>query len=267
MKELRSELKAGGVLAGPLISCPAPAIVELFGYVGFDWVLIDSEQSPTSPNGPDLEGMVRAAYAADVTPMVRVSDNHESQINNALNLGAKGVWVPHIESEEAAAEAVRSFHYAPRGARGAAPIVRAARYGLEPWEEYRARSDRENILVAIVESVQGLEAVEGIAAVPGLDAVCFGPFDMAVDAGLKAADFYSEGRAGFLHPFLDQAGTRVLEACRRHGKIPVTAAWDKDIGREWIRRGYQMLLYGLDFAVFGAAAKAVKAEIDAIKNN
>lgn len=265
MRGVRLDLQSGSVLAGPLVSCPAPSIVELFGYVGFDFVLIDSEQSPTSSNGPDLEGMVRAAYAADVAPMVRVSDNVESQINNALNLGAQAVWVPHIETAAAAAEAVRSFHYSPRGARGAAPIVRGARYGLEPWEDYRARADRENVLVVIVESVKGLDAIEEIAAVDGVDAICFGPFDMAVDAGLKAQDFYGARDPDTLHPFLRDAGDRVLDACRRHGRIPATAAWSPAMGRGWIASGYRLLLYGLDFALFGRAAQALKAEIDSLK--
>jgi 4-hydroxy-2-oxoheptanedioate aldolase len=266
MKDLKSALASGETLVGPLVTCPAPAIVELIGYSGFDWVLIDSEQSATSPSGTDLEAMVRAAYAADITPAVRVSDNHESQINNALNLGAKSVWVPHVESVAEAESAVASFHYAPRGRRGAAPIVRAARYGLEDWDAYRARADRENLLVAIIESVKGLERVEEIAAVPGLDALCFGPFDMAVDFGLATGDFYRGTGGGWIHPKLEEAGMRVLAACQAHSKLPVTAAWSEATAAEWVRRGYRMLLYGLDMALFGKAMAAMKAEADRIKS-
>lgn len=265
MKRLKAALSRGEVLAGPLVSCPAPSIVELVGHAGFDWVLIDCEQSSLSPLGTELEAMLRAADAADIAAMVRVAENSEAQINKALNLGAQAVWVPHVETAAAAQAAVRACHYAPRGERGAAPIVRAARYGLESWGTYRTRADGETMLVAIVESVKGLEAIDEIAAVPGLDALCFGPFDMATDAGLAPEEFW--GQNAGLHPFLDEAGCRVLDACRRYGKIAATAAWDTAIGRLWVERGYTLMLYGLDYAIFGKALQAHLKDIEAIKPN
>lgn len=266
MKDLMKALLAGERLVGPLVTCPTPSVVELVGNAGFDWVLIDTEQSCTSPAGPDLANMVRAANAAGVTPTVRVSDNSESQINNALNLGAKAVWVPHIETPEQAAQAVASFHYAPKGQRGAAPIVRAADYGLMPFDEYRQQQIEETFLILIIESKAGLERIKEIASVSGVDAICFGPFDMAVDLGLNVEDFYGSDLKRWIHPSLEKAGTQILETCQVNGIIPVTAAWNLETGQEWVRRGYRMLLYGLDMAIFAKALQTLRGQSDVIKN-
>ena len=178
MLNLRQALDDGKVLCGPGVFSGHTGVVELAGYLGFDFVFLDTEQSPPSPSGLELEHLIQAAEAADITPTVRVADLSPYLVNKALNLGAKAIWIPHVEDSSEAARLVQYGKYAPDGERGAAPIVRSAKYGLENFDEYRRRQNAETLLIAIVESVKGIQNVEEIAHTPGLDMICFGTFDL-----------------------------------------------------------------------------------------
>jgi 4-hydroxy-2-oxoheptanedioate aldolase len=72
-----------------------PALVEVIGYSGADFVGVDCEHAALSPYGTELESCVRAAYASDVTPLVRITSMAKRQVLKAVNFGAKGVLVSH----------------------------------------------------------------------------------------------------------------------------------------------------------------------------
>lgn len=265
MKDLRAALESGEIVCGPGIFSGHTGMVELAGYLGFDFVFLDTEQSPPSPSGLELERLIQAAEAADVTPTVRVADLNAALVNKALNLGARAIWIPHVESADEASRLVQYGKYAPEGDRGAAPIVRSARYGLTDFDTYRAQQNRDVLLIAIVESVKGIESIDEIASTPGLDMVCFGTFDLGISMGLSQADFYGGGGAGWVHPDLEDAGRRCVEACRRHGIYAATAAWSQESAQRWVAMGYQLLLYGLDYALISRAFTALRDEVDQIK--
>jgi 2-keto-3-deoxy-L-rhamnonate aldolase RhmA len=265
VKTLRAALDAGGPVVGPGVFSGHPGTVELIGHLGFDFVLLDTEQAAPSSAGEDIAHLVRAADAARVPPTVRIGELSAHLINNTINTGAQGVWVPHVETADQARAMVSAARYPPIGRRGAAPVVRGGRYGVEPFDDYRARADRDTVLIAIVESVEGVERIDEIAAVDGLDVVCFGTFDFAVSLGLGQADFYGGGGADGVHPDVRAAGERVLAACRRTGTIPATAAWSPAAARLWLGLGFRMLLFGLDTALMLGALRDLRAQTDALK--
>jgi 4-hydroxy-2-oxoheptanedioate aldolase len=85
----------------------SPAVVEIMGHAGFDFVIIDLEHGPLSIES--AENMVRAAMLVGVTPVIRVGDNDPLMILRALDIGAQGIQIPHINSREAAGKAVRGL--------------------------------------------------------------------------------------------------------------------------------------------------------------
>ena len=72
----------------------------------------------------------RFCDAADITPIVRVTENEKGMILKALNFGAKGVIVPHVNTKEDAEKLVRAARYAPEGRRSSAPPVPQQNTGL-----------------------------------------------------------------------------------------------------------------------------------------
>jgi 2-keto-3-deoxy-L-rhamnonate aldolase RhmA len=265
MKTLREQLDAGGPVLGPGVFSGHPGTVELMGHLGFDFVFLDTEQAAPSSAGEDAQHLVRAADAAGIAPTLRIGELSPHLINNAINIGAQGVWVPHVETAAHAQAMVDAARYPPVGRRGAAPVVRAARYGAEPFDDYRDRANRETVLIAIVESVQGVDAIDEIAAVDGLDVVCFGTFDFAVSLGLAQDEFYGGAGTDGVHPDVRAAGERVLEACRRTSTVPATAAWSRQAAELWLGLGFRMLLYGLDTALMLGALRELRGQVDELK--
>ena len=64
--QVKRKLAAGGTVYGVFVSQNSPALAELFGYTGFDYVLIDAEHGALDPG--DVEDITRGVEAAGVTP-------------------------------------------------------------------------------------------------------------------------------------------------------------------------------------------------------
>lgn len=265
MKDLKSELQRGEVLFGPVVFSGYPTVVEMLGFVGFDWVFIDTEQAAPSPSGRELEHLIQAAYASDITPTVRLPSIDAGHINKALNFGAKAIWIPHVETAEEAQKLVEYARYPPLGERGAAPIVRAARHGMVDFDEYRRQSNEETLLIPIIESVKGIDNVREIAAVPGIDMLCFGTFDLGVSMGLSQEEFYGGGETAFLHKDLEDCARECIAACWDNGLFGSNLAWNSESCQRWVEMGYQFILYGTDISLLLSGLKQLLADGEEIK--
>lgn len=258
---LRERLLDGEVLIGPAVISSTPGVVEMAGAAGFDWLFIDTEQA-AAHFGVELEAMVRAADAARIPAMIRVPRADSAEINKALNTGAQGVWIPHVDTAEQARECVMAAKYKPIGNRGAAPVVRAARYGWEDWQVYQERANDSSLLVCIVESARGMVNMDAICAVEGVDVICLGTFDLSVDLGLPIASYSSEA---WVHPKIEEVGYRLRESCERYQKIPAVLAWNEECAVKWGEMGYQLILYGTDVSLIGEALRRHKDSAQRVK--
>ena len=116
INQLKRALADGKTVFGLLNSIPSPLLVEMIGYAGFDFVILDMEHVCLNPE--TLENMVRAAECAGITPLVRVPNAAPDAILRALDCGAQGIVVPHVRTAAEAVQAVAASRYAPLGTRG-----------------------------------------------------------------------------------------------------------------------------------------------------
>lgn len=160
---------------------PAPALVEIAGYAGFDFVIVDLEHGASSIE--TLEHMLRAADATGVEAIVRPGSASRADILRVLDAGASGVLVPHVSSAADAQAVVAAAHYPPVGGRGMAMTSRAGRYGLTTMPEHLRVAGGRTVVAVQVEDAAAIEHVHGISAVPGVDVVFIGPADLATSLG------------------------------------------------------------------------------------
>jgi len=113
---LKNKLEQGKAVVGPFIKAVSPALIEIIGLSGMDYVLIDLEHSPVSME--ELENLLRAADSGDVCAFVRVAGHNESDILHPLDKGAGGLLVPMVSSGESAERIVHFSKFAPQGERG-----------------------------------------------------------------------------------------------------------------------------------------------------
>lgn len=179
---LKDRLVAGRTVVGSLVYVPSARLTEIVALGGFDFVLIDMEHGPIDIGV--AEEMVRAAELAGAAPMIRVTHNSPHLILRALDIGARGVHVPEINTAAEARRAAASCRYGPEGSRGMAG-VRAAGYGFgEPLAEYAARANREVLLVAHIESKQAVDSLDELLQERGIDVFYLGPEDIANSLGI-----------------------------------------------------------------------------------
>src|SRR6266704_1954820 len=112
----QARLTESQVVFGAIISRYAPDLVELFGAIGYDFVMIDCEHGPMDLD--EVEHMVRAAEVFGITPITRIPNHADSTILQFLDRGVQGIIVPHVNTWQAAEAVARAARYYPEVHRG-----------------------------------------------------------------------------------------------------------------------------------------------------
>jgi 2-methylcitrate dehydratase PrpD/2-keto-3-deoxy-L-rhamnonate aldolase RhmA len=181
-------------------------IVELIGVAGLDAALIDLEH-----NGIDLDevqAMIIAAEAVDITPIVRVPELDRPLITRLLDMGAQGIQLDGVSSAEQARALVDAMRFPPEGSRGLIWNSRSARFGTVKKSTYAETANREALVKISIDDQPGLDAVEEIAAVDGVDIIGVGAHDLASVLGVVGQPD---------HPKLVEAIERVIRAVTASG--------------------------------------------------
>jgi 4-hydroxy-2-oxoheptanedioate aldolase len=175
--------KAGKPALGFMLQFASPDLVEFMGYLGLDYVFIDGEHQVF--NLETIQSIARVCDLTGMFPIARVRRNEPAEILGFLEAGIKGITIPHVQNAEQARQAVSAVKFHPLGERSACPIARAARYGNK-WgtAEYFEKTNRETIVIALLEDELGFQNATEILAVEGIDAIDFGPCDCSLSMGL-----------------------------------------------------------------------------------
>lgn len=263
MKDLIEAARKGEKLLGTIIVSSSPVNVEISGYLGYDFVLIDSEHATASPFGEEMENLIRAAYAADITPIVRIIKNDRAQIRKVLDFGAKGIVSPFMNTVEDAKSFVSECLFPPEGNRGGAPVVRATKYGAVSWSEYVKRANEETIIMGIIERKQGLENMDQICSVKGLNSILCGPFDLAMELGIrpKGEQAVSETLQMLTDPQILRHMDTMINTARRHGLIVGNISWGVESSIDMFKRGCHFVALTGDNNMFIEIAKKYKVDI------
>lgn len=249
--KLKEKLRRREVATGCMIQGFLPALVEICGLAGFDFVFLDAEHGPLTPG--ECEGLVRAAEARGVVPLVRVPNLEESTVLRYLDVGAMGVILPGLSGWEEAERAVRAVKYFPQGRRGLNG-VRASDYGMtQPLAAYARQANAETVVLGIIENRQALENIDAILAVDGLDGVIFGAMDFSQDLGVPG-----QGQ----HPLVQKAYRALLAAGQRAGKPVGTVVRAGESAAVYREDGVSLLLTSA-FGLFGREARRFVAEAGA----
>lgn len=239
---LKRKLREGRRVCGMLVDVNSADVVELFGHLGFDFVLLDAQHGGLDPE--HARGLCRAAEVTGLTSLVRVPANDAAAILSYLDAGAAGIVVPNIASGPEAEAAASAARYPPLGRRGAAGRSRAAGYGLrQSTAEYFAAANEEVLFLPLVEDQEALGHLDEICRVPGVDVVLAGPGDLALSMGVP-------GR--LRDPRVAAAVEQIRSAAARAGKPAMTLAVDPADGRALYAQGFQGLVVGATGLLAGA---------------
>lgn len=211
-----------------------------------DWLFIDTEHGAFSQD--DLAQLCLAALPVGITPIVRVCKSALDEGTRALDNGAQGIVIPHVDTPDEAQRAVSAFRYPPNGHRswGGAPAIFG--YQAPGNAEAQALADPEIMIVCMIESPEGLANVDAIAATPGVDVVMIGTSDLSAELGIS-------GQIG--HPKVQEAFDKVAAACHAAGKVMgMGGVYDSEWAKRYIATGVRFVLSGTDHTFLMDGAKA-----------
>ena len=222
-----------------------PGLPAIMAAAGAEFGLFDMEHTGASLE--TMKSMIAGCRGINVAPIVRVPRGEYHFIARALDIGAHGIMVPMVGSAEEAAHIADCAHYPPVGHRGAAFGVAHDDYRAADPATAMARAAARTLMIAQIETVEGLDSVEAIAATPNIDVIWLGHFDLTNFMGIPGQ---------FQHPDYLAAVRRIAAAAKAHGKVAGILAMNDAWAQEYWRHDYRMLAYGLDHMLFQAALKA-----------
>jgi 4-hydroxy-2-oxoheptanedioate aldolase len=229
---------------GLWMSLASPAATEVAAGSGFDWLLLDMEHSPNEL--PDIAHHLRAAEGGTAEPVVRVPWNEPVMVKRLLDIGARTLLFPFVQSAEEARRAVAATRYPPQGIRGFAGTTRANRYGRVA--DYAKRASEEICVLVQCETRKAVADIPAIAATDGVDGIFIGPADLAADMGHLADTQHADVQAAIL-----DAGKRI----RASGKAPGFLSTREDETRRVLDGGFLFVAVGSDVGVLARHSEAL----------
>ncbi len=241
--EFARRVRAGEQVLGYWLMLDAPPATERLAAVGYDYVVLDAQHGLIEYRGL-LAGLTAVDAAGEAVGLVRVESSAPATIGHALDAGAAGVIVPLVSSGAEAAAVVRSCRYPPDGDRSFGPMRSGLRIGPDP-----ATSNASVLVLAMIETAEGLADVEAIAATPGLDGLYVGPNDLRLALGAATTDDPA---------FDDQlaaALVRIRAACAAAGVVVGIFTPAGTVAAQRLREGFTFVTVAFDLAHLEQAAR------------
>jgi 4-hydroxy-2-oxoheptanedioate aldolase len=249
LDKFKNRLKEGKPVFGPFIKSTDPAFIEVAGYSGFDFVILDMEHGPASFS--ELQNLIRAALLVNLIPIVRTSDSTDVSIAKPLDLGALGVQIPQVTSGNMARACIKAARFFPNGERGVCRFVRAANYSSLPREEYFSRAN-EILIIIQLEGKEAILDIDNILKVEGIDIIFIGPYDLSQSLGVP-------GQVS--HPLVIEAMNDIVKRARALGIVVGTFTDTPQSAEMWKKAGVQYISYSVDVGIFTNACSQLVKEL------
>jgi 2-keto-3-deoxy-L-rhamnonate aldolase RhmA len=248
----RTRSERGEVQIGTWVNMiRTPGILTLLQAAGLDFVRVDMEHSSFSME--TVADMAALARALDFPLVVRPPAGNREWITRLLDAGVWNLHVPQVDTPEQARAVVACTRYAPQGDRGMFGFGPHTLYRTLPPAEHMATANARVHVTAMLESAKAFERLDEIASVPGIDALTIGPTDLAQDLGVLGTPRQKD--------VLNEHRTRLVEACRKHGKAVSMAVDAVETVREMIAMGATIVNFSSETAVLRAGYATAVAEI------
>ena len=234
-------MRAGERLVGTFLKTPAIEVIEVLAMSGLDCLCLDAEHAPFGRR--ELDACLAMGRALDLPLLVRVGAGTPDAILQALDSGAVGVVVPHVDGVEKARAVARWARFGV-GGRGYAGSTRWAGFATRAMPDVLAQG-AETVVIAQIEEPEGVDAAREIAAVPGIDALFVGPADLAVGYGVPVAS-----------PEVDAAYEATGRACAAAGIAMWTWVAGEGAAAARAAQGVTGFLTGSEHAWMLAGARA-----------
>jgi len=251
MSGLRQRLQQGELLLGQMVlELFTPGIGPMLEACGLDFVIFDMEHGRCDI--ALMSEMIASCRGSNIVPMARVPDAGFAPLSRVLDIGARGVMVPRVETRQQAEEIVSQLKYAPVGKRGVALGVAHDLYRAGA-PEFFARTNEEIVVILLLETAKAFDNLDEIVSVPGVDIAWMGHYDLTVSMGIPAQ---------FDHPTFLKAMDDLIAACKKYGVAPGFLPPTPESAVHWINKGFRAISLGSDIGVFLDGVRRFRAYVE-----
>jgi len=238
----RSDLVPDGIAIGFACTFVCPGIIEAIGRE-FDFCWVDAQHGSWELR--DVAEAIRACEIVGTPAIVRVADHTYGRIGRVLDLDPAAIILPCVDSVEQAEAIVQAARFPPLGNRSVgarrATDMRGAGYSRDPAAQ--------PLVIAQIETPEGVDNVSGIVAVEGIDGLLFGPADLTLRRGF-ALNTPLHG------PDLAPIARAVAAAGAAVGKPMMTVAGTPEALAFALESGYSIVSVAVDAGLLKGAAQS-----------
>ena len=254
--ELREAMRSGRTVYGTMVTMvTGPRWGAVFGRLGFDYIIIDTEHSPYGRD--QVADLATTFRTAGIAPIVRIPYPEPYHARMAVDAGAHGILAPYVESPEEVRQVVAAARYRPL--KGALLEQAGGGDGAGPGGPdgdvlgYLERFNQNHVVIVGIESVPAIERLDEILSVPGIDATFIGPHDLTISLGIPEQ---------YDHPRFQEAVSHIIATSQAKG-IPAGGHWFQlEQVRRWQGEGSRFILYSSDGR---ALSEGYRRDLDALK--
>jgi 2-keto-3-deoxy-L-rhamnonate aldolase RhmA len=139
----------------------------------------------------EVEKMVAACpRAGAATPILRIPDALEGNVQKAMDMGMLGIIVPTVDDALEAREAARYARFPPVARRSSGGGQAQGLWAklLPPGTTFRDSVNDNMLVIVMIETLEGVDNALEIASQPGVDVVILGNADLVSFSGFQMSD-------------------------------------------------------------------------------
>jgi 2-keto-3-deoxy-L-rhamnonate aldolase RhmA len=220
---------------------------------GFDAFYIDMEHSTISLD--DAAQICVAALPVGIAPLVRIAGHQFEDAARLLDMGALGIICPNVSTRAQAEALGRACRFPPLGERSVGGPGPLQGYRAVPLGEVNKEGNAATVLIAMLETPEGVANADAIAATPGIDVLLIGSNDLCTAMGIPGE---------LKNPKLRAAYQSTAKACKAHGKHLGVGGIRGDVEHvaELVKLGARFVIAGSDLQYL---IKSARHEIAALR--
>lgn len=219
---------------GTWLQLPSYEAAGILSGSGYDWVAVDLEHGSFSPS--ILPTIFKIITSEGSIPFSRLKSSNRHHIQESLDAGALGIIIPNVENAEQLKEIIQFATFPPKGKRGVG-FCSSNSFGKN-FEIYK-RYLTSPIIIAMIESEEGINNLNQIVNLKGLDGILIGPYDLS--ASLKIT-------GNFKHSKFKKKVNEIIKICKNN-RITIgyhNVNQDKQSLNKLINKGFTFIPYGID---------------------
>ncbi len=254
VSNVKRKLQNGEVCFGTMLRIlKSSQAVPMCASEGWDYIILDTEHNDY--NYETIGNFAVASKYEEMELYVRVPDKLYHQMAQMLDIGAEGLVLPQVKTQEETEHIIRSTKYAPMGKRGVSISTTVTSCRDYTILEYTDWANRELMTIVQIESEEGVNNAEKIISTKGVDAIMIGAADLSHDMGISGE---------IHHPRVQEAFREIIRQCNRYGVAPgvhLTHTADVD---KWVKEGMRLITYSYDTKFFKDASREALSELRGI---